>query len=97
MNHFYLIGKLAEEPEKSVTTSGTKMIKFRVTAYGSNKESDNMGGINELVGFNGIAEEEYETGTIMCFAGRIGTNNYTKDGVTYYRNNLIVNSIATLG
>lgn len=92
---FYLIGRLLEEPEKSVSANGRNVIKFKVASLYSGKDNDTPE-VFELVGFNNLAQEEYEKGSTMLFQGKLQANNYTKDSNTYYRTNLLVNSISTV-
>lgn len=96
VNHFYLIGKLVEQPEKSMSANGLKIVRFKVAVAKSIKEPTGETELYELTGFNQLAEEEYEIGKTMCFSGKLSANNYTNESVTRYNSRLLVNSIATL-
>lgn len=96
MNHFYLVGKLVEQPEKRISTNGTKFIKFKLAVPRSFKEPQGETDLYEITGFNQLADEEYETGKTMCFSGRVSANNYTNEETTHYNVRLVANSIAII-
>ena len=79
MTSFYIIGKLIEEPELSISSNGVKIAKFRVCVASKNKEMEPSTDIHELVGFNNLAQETYEVGQLMYFQGRFQANNFKKD------------------
>ena len=95
MNGFYLVGRIAQEPEKGVTSGGVSICRLRVAVNKPGKDQDEEE-IFEVVLFRGLADETYELGQNVAITGRVQANNFEKEDATYYHANLLGNSVAVI-
>lgn len=96
MNQVDLVGKLIEEPERSITSSGNKLSKFKISLEKSNKDGETAQEIFEIVAFRDLAEIEMDVGQFIVVNGRLNANNYEKDGKTYYNCSILANNLSVI-
>ena len=95
MNGFYLVGRIAQEPERTQTAGGYTICRLRISVNKANKEQEGED-IFEVVLFRGLADEIYKVGQNVAVSGRIQANNFEKEGTTYYHANLLGNSVTVI-
>ena len=103
MNIVLLIGNLAADPEKSYSSSGMAITRFRLAvnrAYGKKTEGGQDADFIRVTCFDKQAElvEKFMTkGRKLAVEGRIQTGSYQgKDGNTVYTTDIIANRVEFL-
>ena len=95
MNSFYLVGKVADEADKSQSASGMKIARFRLKVP-RNSEQGPIDELYEITVFRDLAEENFRVGEIVGVCGKVSANNYEKDDVTRYNARLIGNTVSRI-
>ena len=96
MNSFYLVGKIIDSVGMTKTANGVNIARLHIAVERINKDQEVSNDIFEIVLFRSLAERTYKDGEMIAIAGKLQANNYEKDGVSYYNNSLIANSIYTM-
>lgn len=96
MNTFNIFGKIIEEPEKIVTSNGTKMCKLKVSVSKNNTDQEITHDILDVALFRKLAEEEYDVGQYVAINGKLTSNSYKNENNTYNFINLIANNIEVI-
>ncbi|GEM_PF-2505642 len=97
MNSFYLVGRVAEEPEKFESANGVKVCRLRVSVEKNSKDPGDSYDLYEVALFRNLAEENYAIGQCVGIAGKLQANNLEKDGNMYYSTRLVGNSVSFIG
>ena len=93
MNSFYLVGKIVDAIDMTKTSNGVNIARIHVAVERVNKDQEVSNDIFEIVLFRSLAERTYNENDTIAITGKLQANNYEKDGVSYYNNQLIANSI----
>lgn len=97
MNKFIITGRLTAEPDIRSTPTGKTVARFNFAVNRDfKKEGEPEADFFQCVAFGNIADVFHKCriskGTKLLIEGRVQNNNYEKDGVKYYGNQVIVNS-----
>ncbi len=93
MNSFYLVGRIVDSVNMTKTSNGVNIARLHVAVERLNKDQEVTNDIFEIVLFRSLAERSFQDGQAIAISGKLQANNYEKDGVSYYNNSLIANSI----
>ena len=93
MNSFYLVGKITDSVDMTRTSNGVNIARLHLAVERLNKDQEVTSDIFEIVLFRSLAERTYKDGQTVAITGKLQANNYEKDGVSYYNNQLIANSV----
>ena len=93
MNSFYLVGRIVDSVDMTKTSNGVNIARLHLAVERLNKDQEVTNDIFEIVLFRSLAERSYKDGQIIAVSGKLQANNYEKDGISYYNNSLIANSI----
>ena len=93
MNSFYLVGKIIDSVGMTKTANGVNIARLHVAVERINKDQEVSNDIFEIVLFRSLAERTYNENDTIAITGKLQANNYEKDGVSYYNNQLIANSV----
>lgn len=93
MNTVNIVGKILENPEKSVSSSGVKLARFKIGVE-KNKEDSTAIDVFEVVVFRELADADLQVGQYVGVTGKLSSNNYEKDGKKYYNCSLVGNSLS---
>ena len=93
MNSFYLVGKIVDSVDMTRTSNGINIARLHLAVERLNKDQEVTSDIFEIVLFRSLAERTYKDGQTVAITGKLQANNYEKDGVSYYNNQLIANSV----
>ncbi|MBO4358326.1 MAG: single-stranded DNA-binding protein [Erysipelotrichaceae bacterium] len=93
MNNFYLVGSLMEDAVQGQTNSGTKISRIKLSVEKSLRDQEVTSEVFEVVLFRNLAEQVLKAGDKIAVSGRLQSNNYEKEGNSYYNCNLIGSSL----
>ena len=96
MNGFYLLGKIASEPEKGETINGTKLCRLKISVDKTVKDQDDNSDLFEVTLFRNLAVADYEVGQSVGINGKMVSSNYEKDGNQYYNVRLVGNNVSVI-
>lgn len=98
MNTLIIAGKVVEEPQKSVSSNGVNIARFKMAVDKNGKDGSVNGyDLFEVVVFRELADVNLEVGQFVGVTGKISANNYEKEGKSYYNCSVIGNVISLLG
>lgn len=98
MNNLCLAGHITQEPEKSISTNGTKVAKFKIAVDKFSKENDESTyDVFEVVLFRDLADVDLKVGQFVGVSGKLLANNYQKDSKSYFNCSIVGNNITFLG
>ena len=97
MNKFIILGRCASDPEIRYSNEGKAVARFNFAVNRKFKqEGQPEADFFSCVAFGKIAETfekcSIGKGTKLLIEGEVRNNNYEKDGVKHYSNQVIVNS-----
>lgn len=100
-NQLSIIGRVKEEPVLKELSSGTKMATMLVEvdkAFKGNGAEVETETFNVILWRNVAEESELlcKTGMIIGIFGRLQSNNYTKDDVTYYKSDIVCERLSVI-
>jgi len=97
MNCVSLAGRIYDDPVKFESNNGVKCCRFKMTVDRAVKDNDRPFEIFEVVVFKNLADLNYEIGQFVGVIGRLQSNNYEKDGKSYYNASIIGGNVSFLG
>ena len=98
MNKIFLLGNLTKDPEIRYTQSGTAWARAGIGVSRKVKNQDGKydSDFFNLVAWGKTAEfcgKYLKKGSRIFVEGRLQNNNYEKDGVKHYGNDVVVDSV----
>ena len=97
MNSINIAGKIIEEPVRTNSSNGIAFAKFKISVEKNKDANTNTYDVFEIVVFRELADIKYEIGQFVGVSGKLASNNYEKEGKSYYNCSIIGNSITMLG
>lgn len=97
MNSVNFAGKVIDEPIKSTTSTGLSIMRFKVSVDKASKSDLTAYDVFEVTVFRELADLKLEIGQFVGVSGRLVSNNFEKEGKTYYNCSIVGNSITLLG
>ncbi len=93
INSFYLVGRIVDTADMTKTSNGVNIARLHLSVERLNKDQEVTNDIFEIVLFRSLAERSFKEGQVIAISGKLQANNYVRDGVIYYNNQLIASSI----
>ncbi len=88
MNHFTIVGKVADAPESFESSAGIAYAKLHVLVEKMSKDQEKEEVMFEVLLWREYAKMELVPGDIVAIRGKLQDNNNEKDGKTYYNASL---------
>ena len=101
-NQISIIGKIKEEPVVKELSSGTKMATMLVEVERTYKgvKNENESDLFNITLWRNVAEESEKIckkDQVVGVFGRLQSNNYTKDDLTYYKADIVCERLSIIG
>lgn len=97
MNSLNIAGRITEEPLKSKSANGLDFAKFKIAVDKVKDNNTNGYEIFEVVVFKELANIDLKIGQFVGVSGKVSSNNYEKEGKSYYNCSIIGNNISLFG
>jgi single-strand DNA-binding protein len=99
MNKIFLLGNLTKDVETRYTTNNLCIATFNIAVRREqkNKEGNYDSDFINCVAYGKLGEtigKYFKKGSRIVVDGELRNNNYEKDGVKHYSDNVVVNSIS---
>lgn len=96
MNSVNFAGKVIDDPVKSNTSNGLSIMRFKVSVDKTNKSDASGYDVFEVTVFRELADIKLDIGQMVGVTGKLVSNNFEKEGKTYYNCSIVGNSITLL-
>lgn len=97
MNSVNIAGKVIDDPVRSTSSNGLAIMRFKLSVDKPNKSDASQYDVYEVTVFRDLAEAKLDIGQYVGVTGKLVSNNYEKEGKTYYNCSVVGNSISLYG